>query len=458
MEVLIAALLFAALGLGVGFMLGRSSAGSSSVAMRERADNLAARVRELNDEQVTLHDQLVDARQQAAVADAHLGNDQRLLSEFERLSRATLAATSKDLVKAAEASFELAQQKAQGDREQERLRIQHLVQPVQENLSKLEAHIQKSEKERKEEYGGLFQQMRGVAESSSKVQQEAAALKNVLRSSSSTRGRWGEVQLRRVVELAGMLEHSDFTEQTTVTDEEGMVRADLVVYLPGPMKIAVDSKVPYGAYEQAQSTDDPVAQKRLLADHAKAFRSHVDSLAKRAYWDRYLPSAGFTVLFVPGEALLDSALSQDPNLWEQAAERHILLATPSTLIALLRMASLGWRQQAQADNAVEITRVGKELHKRLMKACGDVEKMGRSMRSAMASYNGFVATLDTRVLPQARRLSNLGAGDTSATPLVSLVELDELPRSLNGSATESDEGDEATLFDEAELIAAANES
>lgn len=390
--------------LALGAVIGLLWSRSSSASLRERVKSADARITELSQERDALTDQLIDARQESAVLETELtnanktkaGDDALLLARFEELSQKTLSTTG-----------------------------HALVAPVQQNLDRLEAYLHKSEKQRQEHFGGLFEQMRNVAASNNEVKTEAAALKNVLRSSSASRGRWGEVQLKRVVELAGMLEHADFAEQVTASDDSGVSRADLVVYLPGNVQIAVDAKVPYSAYEQAQLSDDVAIQKRLFVEHARQFKAHVDSLAQRAYWEKYVPSAGFTVLFVPGEALLDAALAHDTGLWERAAEKHILLATPSTLIALLRMATLGWKQEAQTANAAEITAVGKELHKRLIKAMTDVDKVGKGLRSAMVSYNDFVGSVESRVLPQARRLSDLGA---SSGNLTLFGKVDEEPR------------------------------
>lgn len=413
-------------GAALGYFICRSQLGAVASAHQARTTSL--------NEQLDLERRHVDAlererdqlRERVAVLDVTIRNeqtrlaelrenDQRLVAEFDRLSKAALHESGKQLLQNAEHTFKLAQQEAKGELDQQRVRIEHLVKPVQENLAKLEAHIQTTEQARKEEYGGLFQQMRAVAETNQRVEEEAKQLKNVLRSSGSKRGRWGEVQLRRVVELAGMLEHCDFTEQSfaSIEGEAGREagRADLIVWLQNSQQIAVDAKVPYDAYERAQTTDDPVLQKQQLSEHALLFRKHVDALAGRKYWEKYQPSCGFAVMFVPGEALLDAALVHDSALWEHAAERNVLLATPSTLIAMLRMAALGWRQQEQAKNAEEIVKVGQELYKRLRTAGTHLEKMGRGLSSAVGAYNDYVGSMTSRVVPSARNLASLGVGD-----------------------------------------------
>ena len=430
--------LIATVSLVAGVLLGRYRLGSQHAVATSRVESLTAQLadhvsqrslheqelQELRNEVVALETTLVHERE---AAEERVGDEKRLVSEFERLSNLALAQTREQLEKSAEASLKLANERAKSELAQQKLGIEHLVKPVQENLLKLEQHIAASEQARKEEYGGLFQQMQEVAATNGRIQKEAADLKSVLRSSSATRGRWGEVQLRRVVELAGMSEHCDFAEQTHAASEDGNARADLVAYLPGNMKIAVDAKVPYDSYERASQTEDPAETTLLLAEHAKRFRGHVDALAKREYWNKYSPSCGFAVLFVPGEALLDAACAQDTQLWEHAASRNILLATPSTLIALLRMAALGWRQQAQAENAIEITRVGRELHKRLAKAGTHIVKMGRGLGQAIGSYNEFVGSMESRVMPSARKLGELGAGEGE---LFELTEVTDATRPL----------------------------
>lgn len=359
-------------------------------------------------------------------------DEERMVATVERISKTTLHEATERLVTSAQHSLGLANLEAKNDLDQQRSSIEHLMRPVHDNLAKLEEHIHRSERVRKEEYGGLFQQMQAVAETNLQVKAEAAQLKNVLKSSTSQRGRWGEVQLRRVVELAGMAQHCDFTEQSFVVNEEAKrSRADLIVLLPGDMKIAVDAKVPFDAYERACGHEDPVVQKQLFGEHARQLRAHVDELARRAYWDEYKPSCGFTVMFVPGEALLDAALTADPMLWEHASAKQILLATPSTLIAMLRMASVGWLQQRQTANAAEIAKAGKELHNRLSKLGDHMDKLGRSLRGAVGSYNDLVGSLESRVLPSARKLSELGISDVE---LDHLVEINEAPRALRSEA------------------------
>jgi DNA recombination protein RmuC len=421
-------ILGALIGVAVGAALGHFRIQGKHAVAQSRCEELSRQLsehqnlrgqadqelRELRETVATLNTTLEHEREASTARSA---DDERMVAQFEKLAKTTLAETRAQLEKSAEGTLKLANEQAKSEFTQQKVGIEHLVKPMQENLARLEKHIQETERARKEEYGGLFQQMQEVAATNTKVQREAADLKSVLRSSSATRGRWGEVQLRRVVELAGMSEHCDFSEQTHAASDDGNARADLIVHLPGDIKIAVDAKVPYDAYEQAQTADDSAMQTKFMADHARRFRAHVDALAKREYPEKYTPSSGFTIMFVPGESLLDAALNSDTRLWEHAAEKKVLLATPTTLIALLRMTALGWRQQAQAENAVEITEVGRELYKRLAGAGEHMEKVGKGLSQAVNSYNKYVGSMESRVMPSARRLSNLGAGnDAMSTP------------------------------------------
>lgn len=437
-------LLFLA-GTSIGVMLGivaARSRGSSRLAIaEERGRRLEQDVLAITEERNRARSDREELQQKSTYIRAQLeqlqSNDVRLTATFEKLSRDALKSSSEELLRTAEQSFKLAQEQQRSDLDKQRLKIEHLVNPVQEHLTKLETHIQQTESQRKAEYGSLFEHLRNVAETNRRVEDEARQLKNVLRSSGSQRGRWGEVQLRRVVELAGMLEHCDFTEQVTssTSSETGtrIARADLVISLPYRQQIAVDAKVPYDSYEAAQSTEDVAVQKQRLTEHAVAVKKHVEALASRKYWDVYTPSPGFSVLFVPGEALLDAALTQDANLWEFAAERHILLATPSTLIALLRMAALGWRQQSQAENAERIASTGRELYERLIVAGRHLAKVRSGLEGAVDSYNKFVGSMESRVFPSARKLSALGV---STNELPEQEEIVKHPRTLDEGVLE----------------------
>jgi DNA recombination protein RmuC len=303
--------------------------------------------------------------------------------------------------------------------------VRQLVEPLREQLGRVEGQLRGLETERARAFGELSKQVDTVRQSSELLGRETASLVNALRKPQA-RGQWGEMQLRRVVEHAGMLERCDFDEQTTVRDADGRaLRPDLVVRLAGHRSVVVDAKVTLAAYlEAAESDDEHVREERLHA-HARHLRQHVDRLADKAYWQQFPEAPEFVVLFVPGEAFLAPALERDPALLEYAVARRVHIATPTTLVSMLRAVAYAWQQQSLTDNAREVFRAGKELYTRLSTLGGHVDKLGRSLNSAVTDYNKTVASLERNVLPSARRIADLGAGQ------------DELmtPRSVDAVAT-----------------------
>lgn len=303
--------------------------------------------------------------------------------------------------------------------------VRQLVEPLREQLGRVEGQLRGLETERARAFGELSKQVDTVRLSSELLGRETASLVNALRKPQA-RGQWGEMQLRRVVEHAGMLERCDFDEQTTVRDAEGRaLRPDLVVHLAGRRSVVVDAKVTLAAYlEAAESTDERVREERMVA-HARHLRQHVDRLADKAYWQQFSDAPEFVVLFVPGEAFLAPALERDPALLEHAYARRVHIATPTTLVSLLRAVAHAWQQQSLTDNAREVFRAGTELYTRLSTLGGHVDKLGRSLNTAVSDYNKTVASMERTLLPSARRMADLGASQ------------DELcaPRSVDAVAT-----------------------
>jgi DNA recombination protein RmuC len=303
--------------------------------------------------------------------------------------------------------------------------VRQLVEPLREQLGRVEGQLRGLETERARAFGELSKQVDTVRQSSELLGRETASLVNALRKPQA-RGQWGEMQLRRVVEHAGMLERCDFDEQTTVRDADGRaLRPDLVVRLAGHRSVVVDAKVTLAAYLEAAESDDEHFREERLHAHARHLRQHVDRLADKAYWQQFPDAPEFVVLFVPGEAFLAPALERDPALLEYAVARRVHIATPTTLVSMLRAVAYAWQQQSLTDNAREVFRAGKELYTRLSTLGGHVDKLGRSLNSAVTDYNKTVASLERNVLPSARRIADLGAGQ------------DELmtPRSVDAVAT-----------------------
>ena len=343
------------------------------------------------------------AREKLAV----LEDAQRRLSEtFQALSAEALRRNNASFLELANVSLERFQESARGDLEKRQTAITELVKPVRESLDKVDAKIQEIEKARAGAYEALTAQVRSMMEAQGQLRTETNHLATALRSP-VVRGRWGEVQLRRVVELAGMLAHCDFIEQTSVTTETGRQRPDLVVRLPGGRQIVVDAKAPLAAYLEAFDMRDEATRTLKLAAHASHIRAHIDALSKKAYWEQFAQAPEFVVLFLPGESFFSAALEHDPALIEYGTERRVILATPTTLISLLKAVFYGWRQENLAKNAEEISRLGRELYKRLADMGGHMERMGRSLNAAVEHFNKLAATTESRVLVTARKFREL---------------------------------------------------
>jgi DNA recombination protein RmuC len=304
---------------------------------------------------------------------------------------------------------------SQRDLAQQQQSVRQLVEPLREQLGRVEGQLRGLETERARAFGELSKQVDTVRQSSELLGRETASLVNALRKPQA-RGQWGEMQLRRVVEHAGMLERCDFDEQTTVRDADGRaLRPDLVVRLAGERSVVVDAKVTLAAYlEAAESTDEAFREQRLTA-HARHLREHVDRLADKAYWQQFRDAPEFVVLFVPGEAFLAPALERDPALLEHAYARRVHIATPTTLVSLLRAVAYAWQQHSLTENAQEVFRAGKELYARLSTLGGHVDKLGRSLNSAVTDYNKTVASMERNLLPSARRMADLGVAQDQLT-------------------------------------------
>ena len=362
---------------------------------------------------------------QVAALEARLETERRLAAERlsaaaddERRSRETFRALASEvLAGSSEHLLSLAEQRlgaatAAGDaalagREHA---VRSLVEPIATVLDEVRAQVTEAERRRATEHAALEAQLRGMHDASAALRTETARLVNALRSS-QVRGRWGELQLRRVVEAAGMLAHVDFVEQAAVRTDDGLLRPDMVVHLGGGKRVVLDAKVAFLAFLEAMEATDEEERRRRLADHARALRRHVDDLAAKRYWEQLAPTPELVVMFVPAEAFLHAAVDVDPGLYEYAMERNVVLATPMTLVALLRTVAHTWRQEALAANAQQVLDLGRELHGRLGTLAGHVGRLGRQLDGAVRAYNESVSALESRVLVSARRMSDLGVVD-----------------------------------------------
>lgn len=306
--------------------------------------------------------------------------------------------------------------------------IESMIGPLRAELERLQGEVRNLEAKREGAYAQLREQMQQLTESEARLAQTASELVQALRRP-TTRGRWGELQLRRVVEVAGMTSYCDFTEQpTSTTDDGSRQRPDLVVRLPGKAEVVVDAKVPLEAYLQSLEANDEPARKEALARHARQLRDHVHTLASKAYWSQRPQTPELVVAFVPGDALLAAALEADPALLDDAIASHVLLATPVTLIALLKAVAYGWRQEALAESAQQVANLGRDLHRRLVTFADHLAKVGKGLEGATRSYNAAIGSFESRVLPAARRFDDLGALGQSDQALAELPRVETTPR------------------------------
>jgi DNA recombination protein RmuC len=329
--------------------------------------------------------------------------EDRMAEHFGSLSAKALDASNQRFLELADTRLKAANAEAAGELERRKQAVEHLVGPLRDTLGKVEEQLREVETGRRESHAMLARQVEFVRQSSEQLRQETQTLVRALQRPEA-RGRWGELQLRRVVELAGMAQHCDFDEQASAVTVDGTVRPDMVVRLAGDKNIVVDSKVSLAAYLDAAETGNPA---RMDA-HARHLREHVDRLAAKTYWQSFSPSPEFVVLFIPGEAFLAPALERSPELLEYAMSRRVHIATPTTLITMLRTASYAWQQAALSRNARAVFELGRELYERLGTMGQHVDELGKSLSGAIKSYNRTVGSLESRVLVSARKLNELG--------------------------------------------------
>lgn len=347
---------------------------------------------------------------------------QELTGSFQALSGEALKQNSEAFLKLAAMSFETLHVKADSDLVQRQQAIDALVRPLQESLQRYGEQVRLLEQSRQSAYGGLDQHLRSLAESQQRLQQETGNLVKALRAP-TVRGQWGELTLKRVAELSGMVDHCDFEEQPSVAGEDGRFRPDMIVQLPGGRHIVVDAKTVLSAYLDAHEAQNEAQQAEALRRHAAQVKCRMDELSVKAYWTQFERAPEFVVLFLPGEQFLGAALDQNPRLIEEGFANGIVLATPATLIALLRAVAYGWRQERMTAHAEEAGRLGKELYERMAVMAEHMNDVGQALGKSVSAYNRAVGSLETRILPAARRFKELGVSSDRDLPLLEPMEV-----------------------------------
>jgi DNA recombination protein RmuC len=427
-----------ALSLLIGLIVG---AGLLALAVRARWRSLAreaARAGELERDLIRARSDLEHERERAEERLATIRDAQeRLSASFKALSAEALQSSMAQLSELAKAQLKAAEAEARGDLDKRQQAVEQLVAPLKEQLGRVDTQLLKLDQERRESRGRLEAQLRSLAEAGEKLRTETGALVTALRKP-NTRGQWGQMQLRNVVELAGMVRHCDFVEQSSLPGDESVLRPDLVVSMPGGKHVVVDAKAPLQGVLDAYEARDEEEREQHLRAHARLLRKHVKALAEKAYWHQLDSAPDFVVMFLPGEHLYGAALDADPGLLEDAMAQRVLIATPTTLLALLRAVAYGWQQERVAESAQAISELGRDLHTRIVKLSSLLATLGTRLNSAVKAYNETVGSYEHRVLPAARRFEEHGAV-SSGRELPELEQVTIAARSVDSAEALSDD-------------------
>ena len=423
-SLLVAALLLAG-GLGLGWVLGKSRAGAVAEERAKAAEQLRADLAAVTGERDAAIRELAalqaDARNFEARMKELMEAKEALTAQFHEVGAKLLSEAQRQFLERADARFNQAGEKSEAQ-------LKALLQPVEATLKRYEEGLKEVEKSRVDQYAGLREAVQLLNAGHNQVRDETRNLVNALRSSPKARGRWGEQSLKNVLEQAGLSPYADFQTEVSVDTEDGRLRPDVIVRLPGGRKLIIDAKCSLNAFLDANDEVDDTTRAGHLKAHAASIRNHAHQLGSKNYWEQFGDAADYVVMYIPGEHFLTAALEQDDNLWSWAFERRVLLATPTNLVAIARTVSSVWRQEKIAEEAAEIARLGKELHSRLATMGGHVARMGRNLELATGAYNAFVGSLESQVLTQARRFETLEvAGGTKEIEALPVIETGTRP-------------------------------
>ena len=401
--VLIAVFMFA-LGLLVGYFIFNASL-QEALKKLDRLEFEKASEEKLHEERLQMLDESRD----------------QFYNAFTGLSQQALQDNNTQFLQLAQETMGRFQQSAQLDLEHRKESVDELIKPIQDALDRTTQQVNQIEKQRHESFGALTEQLKSIAGDQDNLRQETRKLVTALRRP-EVRGQWGEVSLKRIAELAGMVEYCDFTEQVHSSDKERIIRPDMVVNMPDSRQLIIDAKTPMDAYLDAASTEDDTERKIQLIRHAKIVRDHMRELSSKRYWDQFENSPDFVILFIPGDQFLSAALEHDKSLLADSLSERVILATPSSLIALLRAVAFGWKQESLAENAGQIRELGEELYKRVAVYTEHMTRLGKTLTSSVDHYNKAIGSLERSVLPGARRFSELGIQEKKAIPKTDMIE------------------------------------
>lgn len=435
---LLIAVILLIIGLGAGWFLGGRAGGAAiraaeetTASLRTMLDGVQAERDAARAERDAIRDDRDTARQSLASLEADARNHEKQLQQLieakESLSAQFSEVGAKMLETAQRQFLERADQRFDQANEKGGAKIAKLLQPVNDRLTAYEESIRKIEKERTESYAGITATIEQVRQGQDRVQQEAARLVNSLRNAPKSRGRWGEQQLKNVLETCGLSEHTDFVTEQSIDTDDGRLRPDAVISVPGGRKLVIDAKVSLNDYQDAFEAEDDDARDHAMGRHCISMKAHIDGLSKKAYWDQFDDAPDYVIMFVPGEHFLSAALEHEPALWDHAFEKKVLLATPTNLVAIARTVAGVWRQEKMAAEAKQIGQLGKQMYDRLAVAGEHLKRMGSGLGSAVGNYNKFVGSFERNVMATGRKFAELNI-ETGKKDLDPVAEIEALPR------------------------------